>query len=66
MRIMSRNKEQEKKKFLIAKRKRIGSGFTNAPVWVMQKAGKRIWNPKQLRNWRETSLGKQYRKKKKE
>lgn len=62
---VARGKEQELKKFLIASRKKIGPGLTNAPVWVMQKAGKRMWNQKQKRNWRETSLGKIYRKRKK-
>ena len=60
---MARNKEEKKKKFLIAARKKIGPGLTNAPVWVMQKAGKRIWNKRQKRHWRETSLGQLYSKK---
>lgn len=58
---MSSNKDQELKKYLISARKKIGPGLTNAPVWVMQKAGKRIWNPKAHRNWRETSLGAKFR-----
>jgi ribosomal protein L39E len=61
---MSSNKDEELKQFLISARKKIGPGLTNAPVWVLQKAGRRIWNPKQHRNWRETSLGKEFRKRK--
>ena len=61
---MAKNKEQEFKDFLIASRKRIGPGFTNAPVWVLQKAGKRIWNPKAKRAWKEVDLGKMYRRRK--
>ena len=62
---MSSNKDSELKQFLISSRKKIGPGLTNAPVWVMQKAGKRIWNSKQHRNWRNTSLGDVFRKRKK-
>ncbi len=57
---MARNKEQDKKDFFIAKRKSVGAGVTNAPVWVLQKAGKRIWNKKQKRHWRDTNLGKEF------
>jgi len=63
---MSRNKEQELKDFLISSRKKIGPGLTNAPVWVQQKAGKRIWNTKQNRHWRRTSLGDLFAKKQQE
>tara|TARA_Y100000310_G_scaffold327497_1_gene393960 strand:- start:146 stop:340 length:195 start_codon:yes stop_codon:yes gene_type:complete len=62
---MGSNKSKEKKQFLISARKKIGPGLTNAPVWVLQKAGKRIWNPKAHRNWRETSLGKEFKKREK-
>ena len=62
---MSRNKEQEKKDFLISTRKKIGPGITNAPVWVLQKAGKRIWNKRQKRHWKRTDLGKEFEKQKK-
>ena len=62
---MSSRKDEDLKEFLISARKKIGPGLTNAPVWVLQKAGKRIWNPKRNRNWRETSLGAQFRKRKK-
>jgi len=61
---MARNKDEEFKRFLISARKRIGSGMTNAPVWVLQKAGKRIWNPKAKRTWKEADLGGIYRKRK--
>ncbi|AJF60625.1 MAG: hypothetical protein J4224_03795 [Candidatus Diapherotrites archaeon] len=60
---MSKNKEAEKKDFLISARKSIGPGLTNAPVWVMQKAGKRIWNKRQHRHWRSTNLGLTFKKK---
>lgn len=60
---MARNKEQEKKDFLIASRKKIGPGITNAPVWAQQKAGKRIWNKKAHRHWRSTNLGQLFEKK---
>lgn len=59
---MSSRKEGELKDFLIAVRKKIGPGITNAPVWVMQKAGKRIWNARAKRHWRDTDFGKQFRK----
>ena len=62
MRVVAKNKTEEFKDFLIAKRKKIGPGLTNAPVWVMQKAGKRIWNPKQKRHWKETDFGDEFRK----
>ncbi len=61
---MAKNKDQELKDFLISSRKKIGPGLTNAPVWVLQKAGKRIWNPKGKRSWGEVDLGKQHRKRK--
>lgn len=57
---MARNKEEKKKKFLIAARKKIGPGLTNAPVWVMQKSQTRIWNKRQKRHWRQTNLGMTY------
>lgn len=60
---MARSKEEEKKEFLISSRKKIGPGLTNAPVWILQKAGKRIWNKKQNRHWRRTKLGQLFKKK---
>ena len=59
---MAKNKEKEKKEFLIAVRKSMGPGLTNAPVWVLQKAGKRIWNKRQKRHWSQTDLGQEYKK----
>ncbi|MFH1545147.1 MAG: hypothetical protein ABIE23_03620 [archaeon] len=44
---MARVKEEEKKEFFISQRKKIGRGITNAPVWIIQKKGERIWNKKQ-------------------
>jgi hypothetical protein len=62
---MARNKEKEFKQFLISSRKSVGPGMTNAPVWVLQKAGKRIWNPKAKRSWKEVGFGGTYRKREK-
>lgn len=59
-------KTQEEKEFLIATRKKIGQGATNAPAWILQKAGKRIWNKKAKRHWRETHFGQLFKKKQKE
>ncbi|MCR4368882.1 MAG: hypothetical protein NUV67_03175 [archaeon] len=56
-------KSQEEKEFLISTRKSMGPGLTNAPAWIMQKAGKRIWNKKAQRHWRDTNLMIEYRKK---
>lgn len=61
---MARNKDEEFKGFLIASRKKVRPGMTNAPVWVLQKAGKRIWNPKSKRTWKDVDLGDAYRKRK--
>lgn len=60
---MSSNREQEKKEFLLAARKKIGFGLSNAPVWAMQKKGERIWNKRQKRHWRSTDLGNLFKKK---
>ncbi len=59
---MSSRKDGKLKQFLIAKRKETAPGVTNAPVWVMRKAEKRVWNPKGKRHWRRTSFGQDYRK----
>jgi len=61
---MAKNKESELKQFLVSSRKKVRPGLTNAPVWVLQKAGKRIWNPKSKRTWKDADLGKAYRKRK--
>jgi ribosomal protein L39E len=60
---MAKHKTSEKKEFLIAERKKTGASATNAPVWVMQKAGKRIWNKKGKRHWRSTTFGYLFKKK---
>ncbi len=62
---MGSKKEKELKDFLISERKKCGSGWTNAPVWAMQKSNERIWNPKQKRHWSRTEFGKEFRKRKK-
>ena len=59
-------KTEEKKEFLISTRKSIGPGLTNAPVWILQKAGKRIWNKRGNRHWRSTKLGLLFKKKQRE
>ena len=59
---MTKHKEQEFKDFLISRRKSTGPGFTNVPVWIIQKKGERIWNKKQKRTWKDIGLGKSYRK----
>ena len=59
---MARNKESEFKEFLISQRRSIGPGFTNVPVWIIQKKGERIWNKKQKRTWKDIDLGKKFRK----
>ena len=55
-------KDKELKDFLIAERKRTGTGTTTAPVWAMQKAGTRIYNKHAKKHWRETSFGAKFRK----
>lgn len=62
--VVAKNKDSELKQFLVSSRKKIRPGLTNAPVWVLQKAGKRIWNPKSKRTWKNVDLGKLYRKRK--
>ncbi len=59
---MGSNKEKEFKDFQISERKKIGSGLTNAPVWIMQKAGKRIWNARQKRTWKNIDLKDRFEK----
>ena len=62
---MARNKDKEFKDFLISRRRSTGPGLTNAPVWVLQKAGRRIWNPKGKRTWKDADFGHQFRTQKK-
>ena len=59
---MGSNKEKGLKDFLIAVRKKSSSGVSNAPIWVVQKKGERVWNPKAKRHWRSTTLGEDYEK----
>ncbi len=59
---MSKNKDQEFKDFQISERKKIGSGLTNAPVWLMQKAGKRLWNARQKRTWKNIEIKDKFEK----
>jgi len=59
---MSSHKSEEFKKFAISTRKKIGPGVSNAPVWVFQKAGKRIWNSKQKRKWSDVDMGDLFKK----
>ncbi len=59
---MSRNKDKEFKDFQISERKKIGSGLTSAPVWLMQKAGKRLWNSRQKRTWKNIGIGDRFKK----
>lgn len=58
---MSSNKEKEFKDFQVSERKKIGSGLTSAPVWLMQKAGKRLWNSRQKRTWTNIGMGARYK-----
>lgn len=57
---MARHKDEDFKDFMISERKKTGSGLTNAPVWIMQKAGKRIWNTKQKRTWKNIDMKMKY------
>jgi len=57
---MARHKSEEFKDFMISERKKIGSGLTNAPVWLMQKAGKRLWTTKQKRTWKNIDMKDKY------
>jgi ribosomal protein L39E len=59
---LSSRKNGLKKRFLIAARKKIGPGITNAPIWAIQKKGERIWNKTLNRHWRRTHFGKLFRK----
>ena len=53
---MGSQKSQEEKDFLITIRKKHSDRLSPTPVWVIQKAGRRFYNQKQQRNWRETKL----------
>ncbi len=53
---MGSQKTQNEKDFLITVRKKHSDRLSPAPVWVTIKSGKRHYNKKQKRNWRETKL----------
>jgi hypothetical protein len=59
---MARHKDEEFKDFMVSERKKTGSGMTNAPVWLMQKAGKRLWATKQKRTWKNIDMKKKHLK----
>jgi ribosomal protein L39E len=61
---MSTRKEKEFKDFLVKARKKRSQQLSEAPVWVIQRAGKRYFNRHQQRNWRETHLARDYHNKK--
>ncbi len=58
---MAKNKDPELKEYLASARRKTGPGYTNAPLWAMRKAGKRLWNKKQKRTWKQTNMGADYR-----
>ncbi len=66
MTFMARNKSKDKKDFLIGIRRKIGASVSSAPVWLMRKAGKRLYNKRGNRHWKQTSLGKLFQRKMKE
>ena len=59
---MAVNKSQQLKDFLISIRKKVSPSVMSAPVWIMQKAKKRIYNAHRKRHWRRTDFGKEFRK----
>jgi len=61
---MSSKKTAEKKTFLRTARKKTRKGIFSAPVWVMQKAGKRFYNQKAKRSWKRTEFGHEFERKK--
>ncbi len=63
---MATNKSQDKKDFLIGIRKSMGASVSAAPVWLMRKAGKRLYNKHGKKHWKQTSLGKLFKRKMKE
>lgn len=60
---MSSRKDKELKDFLISTRKHKSPRLSEAPVWVIQRSGKRYFNQHQQRNWRETHLALEYHNK---
>ena len=61
---MTSNKDKEFKDFIVTLRQSFKSSISVAPVWAMQKAGKRIWNSKQKRHWKNVKIGSLFKKKK--
>jgi ribosomal protein L39E len=62
---MGSRKSKEEKDFLVTVRRKHSDRLSPAPVWVIPRAGKRLFNRKQLRNWRETALSLEFEKQKK-
>lgn len=58
---MASNRTSEKKQFLRTQRKKTPKGIFAAPVWVMQKSGKRMYNNKAKRSWKSTNFGADYK-----
>jgi ribosomal protein L39E len=61
---MSSNKSEELKTHLRTSRNKTPKGIFAAPVWIMQKIGKRIYNDKAKRNWKRTEFGHEFGNKK--
>jgi hypothetical protein len=61
---MSSTKDKDFKDFIISEKKKIGTGTSSTPVWVMQKAGKRVSGRRQARGWKENDFGARHRKRK--
>lgn len=59
---MAGNKKKELKEFLIAARKKVGQSITKAPFWAVRKKGKRIFEKKQKRHWKNTELGIEFKR----
>ena len=58
---MASNKSEAKKTYLRTVRKKTPKGIFAAPVWVMQKTGKRMYNEKAKRTWKRTNFGADYK-----
>jgi len=60
---MTSKKTAEKKTFLRTARNKTPKGLFAAPVWVMQKTGKRLYNDKSKRTWKRTEFGHEFERK---
>ena len=60
---MTSHKDKDFKDFIVTLRQGFKAGISVAPVWAMQKAGKRIWNSKQKRHWRDVRIGDLFKRK---